>query len=266
MDLLDSLNILLRRWVLTVPLLLLTISGVVAAFLLLPWSYEAKANAVFLASPLQAKQAGGNPWLVFDGSLTVTAEVVGREMMDARTVADLKARGLTSEYLVAVAANTTGPVLEITVTGSDARNTEGTLAALTAMIPQKLERIQAENGVTPRARITSKVVTSSPRADLKATDKIRNVALLLFVGGAMTVAVPLFVESVASRRQQRDRDRRPAPFQPPALPPGNGGGDEVRSGNGSFAPPPDPRPTPRAARAPRNGTAGPPAQRRDPRR
>lgn len=205
MDLLDSLNILLRRWLLTLPLLLLTGAGVLAAMVILPWSYEAKATTVFLASPIQAKEVGGNPWLVFDGSLTVTAEVVGRELMDARTAAELRGRGLTAEYLVSVPPDTSGPVLQIDVTGENARTTEATLVALMKLIPEKLERIQADGGVAPYSRIKSRFVSSTPHADLKATDKIRTIAVILFAGLALTVAVPLSVESLATRRHQRER-------------------------------------------------------------
>ncbi|GAA2418005.1 hypothetical protein GCM10010191_30760 [Actinomadura vinacea] len=187
---------------LTLPLLLLALGGVGAAAVVTPWTYEAQASVVFLASPFQAKQAGGNPWLVFDSSLTVTAEVVGREMMDDRTAAGLRARGLTAGYEVGVAQDSTGPVLAVDVSGDDPRVVKGTLDALVAAIPQRLTHIQAKEGVTERAQIKASVVTASPKAALAATGKLRMLVMVLFVGLALTVAVPLFAEVLSERRRR----------------------------------------------------------------
>ncbi|MEW2358235.1 hypothetical protein [Spirillospora sp. NPDC029432] len=202
MDLLDWMGILLRRWLLTVPLLLLALGGVAAAAVLTPWTYEAKASVVFLASPFQAREAGGNPWLIFDSSLTITAEVVGREMMDDRTAAELRGRGLTAEYEVGVAQDSTGPVLAVDVTGPDEKVTKGTLDALVAAIPQRLAQLQAKEGVAERAQIRANVVTASPAATLAPTAKMRTLVMVLFVGLALTVAVPLFAEVFSERRRR----------------------------------------------------------------
>ncbi|MFB4316854.1 hypothetical protein [Actinomadura sp. 21ATH] len=202
MDLLDWMGILLRRWLLTVPLLLLALGGVAAAAVLTPWTYEAKASVVFLASPFQAREAGGNPWLIFDSSLTITAEVVGREMMDDRTAAELRGRGLTAEYEVGVAQDSTGPVLAVDVTGPDEKVTKGTLDALVAAIPQRLAQLQAKEGVAERAQIRANVVTASPSATLAPTGKMRTLVMVLFVGLALTVAVPLFAEVLSERRKR----------------------------------------------------------------
>ena len=247
MDLLDSLNILMKRWWLTLPIFFLTLVGVGAAVLALPWSYEAKATVVFLASPVQSKQAGGNPWLVFDGSLTVTAEVVGREMMDDRTVAAFKAQGLTSTYLVGVAPNSTGPVLAVDVTGKDNANTAATLNAVMKMIPEKLAQIQADGGVTPSARIRLNVIGASPQPTLKATSKIRTLAIILFGGLVLMVAVPLFVESMSVRRQTARTAPQPSGKRPED-PPSQAGRPPVR-----VAPSDPTRPPPETGA--RNGSA-----------
>lgn len=203
MDLLDWIAILFRRWWLTVPLLLLTLIGVGAAAFATPWTYEAKATAVLLASPTQAKQAGGNPWLVFDGSLTVTAEVVGRELMADQTVTGLRGRGLTAEYQLGVAADSGGPVLAVDVTGTSPGTTKATLDAVLAEIPRTLDQLQVQEGVKDKARIKVKVITSSPEATLVPTKKVRTLVMLLFMGIVFTVAVPLFVEVMVARRAGR---------------------------------------------------------------
>lgn len=228
MDLLDWVGTLLRRWWLTVPLLLAALAAACAVAVVTPWRYEAKASAVLLASQVQAKQAGGNPWLVFDSSLTVTAEVVGREMMDERTAAALRAKGLTATYQVGVAPDSTGPVLAIEVSGSDASGTKRTLDALLATVPERLARLQAQESVSPRARIKMNVISTSSKAALVATDKVRLVVMALFLGLVVAVAVPLFAEVLSERHR---KTRLIPPPRPPA-PTGNGGTGNGGNGNG----------------------------------
>ncbi|MBO2454975.1 hypothetical protein J4573_48365 [Actinomadura barringtoniae] len=206
MDLLDWLGTLLRRWWLTVPLLLLALIGTGYIAVATPWTYKAKATGVLLASPVQAKQAGGNPWLVFDSSLTVTAEVLGREMMDEKTAQDLKTQGLTSTYMVGVAPDSAGPVLAIEVTGTDASDTKKTLDSLIAMVPQKLTHLQAQESVSPKAQIKMNLISSSPKAARASTDKLRLIVMVLFLGLVITVAVPLFAEVLSERRKRGRSD------------------------------------------------------------
>ncbi|WP_242904281.1 hypothetical protein [Actinomadura terrae] len=225
MDLLDWVGTLLRRWWLTVPLLLAALAGSGAIALVTPWKYEAKATAVLLASPVQARQAGGNPWLVFDSSLTVTAEVVGREMMDPRTAAAVRAKGGTATYIVGVAPDSTGPVLAIEVSGTDAAGTKATLDALLSTVPERLAKLQAQESVAPRAQIKMNVISATPQPSRVSTDKIRLVVMTLFLGLAVTVAVPLFAEVLSERRRRG------------------------REGGRAGAPPPDRTVPPKAARA-----------------
>lgn len=219
MDLLDSVNILLRRWMLTVPLLVLTIAGVVAGYFVLPWSYEAQSTVVLLASPYQSKQAGGNPYLLFDGSLTVTAEVVGREVMGDDVAEQLKARKLTSGYEVMVPPDSAGPVLSIDVTGSDPADVRATQAAVTELVTQRLARIQSEAGVDSQARIRITDVSTTPTTR-QAKSKVRTLAMALFAGLVTTIVVPLYADAMTARRRRRPQapTRAVAEVRSPAHP------------------------------------------------
>jgi capsular polysaccharide biosynthesis protein len=202
MDLLDSIRILMRRWWLTVPLLVITLGGVVAGVVMLPWKYKSEATVVLLSSRLQAKQTGGNPWLAFDSSLTVTAEVVGREIMDARTTDSLRKQGNTAGYKVGIAADSTGPVLVIEVEGPNRQVTQNTLNAVLRLIPARLEDIQNQGAVVPYARIRPDTVAASTQPQLVVKDKIRTLLMALFAGLVVTIGVPLFAESLAVRRRR----------------------------------------------------------------
>jgi hypothetical protein len=198
MDLMESLRVLRRRWILTCVLLLLTLAGAAAAVVKLPWSYQSQGMTVLLASQSASKLSGGNPYLAFDQSLTYTADVVRREVMDPRTALALSARGYTGSYLVIDAFDTSGPVLVTTVTGTNKNTVENTLHGVLDELNTKLVGLQA--GISPDNQITSVVVSMSPNATRSTSKKARPLVVVLAVGLALTFAIPQIVDAWAIRR------------------------------------------------------------------
>lgn len=110
MDLMEAVFVLARRWTITVPLLVLTIAAVTVGYLLLPWTYESSGTVVFLTSKqIAEKNTGGNPYLSFDGSLSITAELVGRAVDDELTAQDLAQHGLTGTYETQIPPDSRAP-------------------------------------------------------------------------------------------------------------------------------------------------------------
>ncbi|GAB3985949.1 hypothetical protein GCM10029978_100150 [Actinoallomurus acanthiterrae] len=210
------MRVLLRavraRWRLASVLLALTVAGLGAGVVILPWTYEGDANMVFLSSRIVAKQAGGNPYLVFASSLTVSAEVVGRRLMDDQTVQSLRKQGYTAHYTVGVAPDSAGPVLSITVTGSDPRTTGTTLKALIGAVNSQLETLQS--GLKPDARITADVVNSTDRPLRVRKPKIQLLGELLAVALGVSAGLLLLVQALADRRR-RATGPPPAPPRSP---------------------------------------------------
>ena len=121
---------------------------------------------VLLASRSAAKVNGGNPYLSFSPSLTLTADVLSTEMAAPGAIADLAAKGVRDAYTVALAPNTTtttGSVLLVTVTGNNRDAVERALGAVTGEVGSVLSRQQA--GVPRRNRITAETISFSPRGD-----------------------------------------------------------------------------------------------------
>jgi capsular polysaccharide biosynthesis protein len=201
MDLMESIRTLRRRWILTSVLLLLALAGTVAAFVKLPPTYQGESMTVFLSSKNAAKQAGGNPYLAFNSSLTLTADVVRREIMDPRTAQDLKQHGFGSSYLVAAATDTAGPVLLITTTGSNKSQVEQTLNAVANEVGAKLTQLQVS--IDENDRIGYQVVSTTPTATLNTGKKARPLAMVLALGLVLTFAIPQVVDARASRRRKK---------------------------------------------------------------
>jgi hypothetical protein len=205
------------RWRLTMVLAGLIAIGLGAGVVLVPWTTRGEASVVFLSSRIVSKQSGGNPYLVFASSLTVSAEVVGRKLMDDQTVQAMRRQGHTAAYVVQIAPDSAGPVLSITVTSTDPKNTEATLKALEAAVDSQLDALQS--GIRPDARIMAQVVSSTQRPLRVSRPKIQLLGEFLIAGLGLSAGLLLLLQALADRRRSRaDRAVSPsAPTAPQAL-------------------------------------------------
>ncbi|WP_424528694.1 hypothetical protein ACOZ38_03060 [Sphaerisporangium viridialbum] len=221
MDLLDSLRALLRRWPVTLALLAVTIAATVGALIAIPWQYESKATVVFLSSRKGSQPVGGNPWLAFDGSLTITAEVISRGMSDERTLQKLKDEGKTADFTVGLAQDSRGPLLDITATGADPKVAQATMETLATLSQERLTEMQQKSSILPDATIRAELVTSSDKAELTPEKKIRMLVIIFAGGMLLTIGVPLFLESMAQKRRRASQPDlvTARAGQPPAGPP-----------------------------------------------
>jgi capsular polysaccharide biosynthesis protein len=201
MDIMESLRILRRRWILTVIMLLVVLGGTAAAALKLPRTYESDSTVVLLASRNASKPNGGNPYLSFNSSLPLTADVVRRELMDPRTVQALKDEGYGEMYAVAAATDTSGPVLLVTVTGPNKPAVERTVYGVTSEIGLKLAALQST--VTPANQITVVTLSVDRHATLSISKLARPVVVLFGLGIVIALAVPLIVDAQSTRRSRK---------------------------------------------------------------
>jgi hypothetical protein len=201
MDLMESFRILRRRWILTTLLLLLALGGTAAATYKLPRTYVAASSVVLLTSPNSSKSNGGNPYLSFNGSLSPTGDVVRYEVMDTGTARLLATEGYTAPYVITNAVDTSGPVLLVTVTGSNKTAVEQTMLGVTAELRAKLQELQA--GITPGNRITMTTLALGP-AKLQRSKLARPLVVIFAFGMVLAFAIPLLVDARVTRRRDQD--------------------------------------------------------------
>jgi hypothetical protein len=208
MDLKQAVRIWRARWILTCVLLILALVGAAGAAAKVPRSYQSTSSVVLLASHAAAMQNGGNPFLSFGPSLTLTADAVSRELMGPATVSQLAARGFIASYTVAVPSYTTfttGSVLLVTVTGPHPARVQSTLRAVTAQIGTQLAQLQ--RGVPARSQIHADTLFITPQAKLSVSQTARP---LVVVGALLLViclGTPIVVDGLVTRRQVRIRRR-----------------------------------------------------------
>jgi hypothetical protein len=204
MDFSEAVHIWRHRRRLTVCLGAFALAGFMATVTGLPGTYHSQASVVLLASRAAAGQVGGNPYLSFSPSLTLSADAVSRAMMAPATSQQLAARGFTASYTVAFptyATATTGSVLLITVTGHDQAVVQSTLRAVTAATGAMLRRLQGR--VRPRDEIRVITLSSAPVPQLDVGQTARPIAMIALLGLLLVGAGPLAVDGWLSRRRAK---------------------------------------------------------------
>ena len=231
MDLVASGRTLRKRWILTSFLLLLTLAAALAAWVKLPGPYQAESMTVLYPSQQASRPNGDNPLMSFGGSLNVAGDIVLREVSSPSYVAQLAAHGYTSSFTIVDDPNTTGPILDVTVTGKNQSQVEQTLNGVTVAVKNQLAAIQ--QGYKPANRITSQVVSTQPTPQLLVSKKARTVVIVLGLGLVLTFAIPQVVEAEVAKRRGARGQRVNGKFASAAAePPGSraGEGDRARVG------------------------------------
>ncbi|HEY7145395.1 MAG TPA: hypothetical protein VH637_14225 [Streptosporangiaceae bacterium] len=185
-------------------LLIVAVAGIAVALRQLPQTYQANSSVLLLASRSAAKTNGGNPYLSFSPSLTLTADVLSRELMAPAVVNDLASKGYTATYTAELApytTTTTGSVLLISVTGSEPAQVQSTLTGVTHEVARELAQLQKR--VKPASRIRSATLSYSPQATLSVTQSARSMVIVIALGLLLVIGVPVVVDGWLLRRKIR---------------------------------------------------------------
>jgi hypothetical protein len=205
-------QILRGRWRLTLVMVVLALAAT-AAMAARPGPYQAQSQVVFLPSKDVSATAGGNPYLSFTDTDAWTADLVRRELTAQPTVARLAAEGFSSSYQVVDDPLTTGPVLDVTVTGNNQAKVEQTLQGVAAAVGTTLAGMQAN--LKPSKRMTSLTVSNDPNAILSISMKAHILVIVLGIGIVLAIAVPQVVDAIACGRRSRRMGTAPSsPHQP----------------------------------------------------
>jgi len=193
-----------RRRLLVAGLVALALLGLIAAMVRLPRTYQSEASVVLLASQAASRANGGNPYLSFTPSLSLTADAVSRDLMAPVTTRHLASIGFADPYTVALPTSTTsatGSVLIVTVTGHDPASVQRTLLAVMRQVSVALGQIQGD--VRPRDRIGVATLSLSPRAALAVGKSARPMVVIGLLGLLAALGIPALVDARLSRYRAR---------------------------------------------------------------
>ena len=211
MDLAEIFRVTRRRWYVLLPGLLLTAGLVAAVVRLVPVTYQSQSTVQLLNSRKATAAYDGNPFLSTQTSLTGMADSLARNLNSDSSIRELKSRGATGTFESKIADNAQGPLMWLTVTGTDKAAVLASDRILTAYAKDRLEQFQEQQSVEPQAmiRLWPIVEPQPPVAQTKT-----RLEYMIMAGGLGLVVSLVAVFYVEARRRTRPAANPEEPAQP----------------------------------------------------
>ncbi len=196
MDLWDVLRVLLRRWWVTAPMLLLSLAVAVLALLTVPPIYRADATIAVLPPQTRTDQRPGQATLVNPFTTETLAEFVSTSLSRPEIKRQLEASGLSADYqLTTQGIDLT--VIDISVSADDSQTVAATLKRLIDMV--ELGFAKDQGNLTSVASITISVIDAGEKITAVHTVSKRTMIVIFLVGVLVTIAVTLAVDALIRR-------------------------------------------------------------------
>lgn len=219
MDLVSAVQVLLRRWYVTLPLLLVTAALGATAWLVVSPSYQAQGSLLLRPpAPAEPDQTVFNPYLLYN-NLQIPARVAQDVLLQTSELEALADQGATGAFDVFLDPTGTTPLVAFTAVGATEDEAVATAEIAMARFDEILVERQLREGSPEDRLITTEVVTEAAVSETLVGSKIRAAVAALGFGVILTVSLALMVESLARRRANRDEKRTSstqAP-EPPAI-------------------------------------------------
>lgn len=206
MDLWTATKVVMRRWAIVIPALILT--GVIAFVVTsrLAPSYSAQGTVEFLSSNGDNKI---NPYDAINPSLQTTATLVGTSVSSEQTREKFAKAGLDHNYKIISpydpARTTAGtpPSLELSVTTSSPAITLVTLQRLSTEVTNELKRRQEASGAPRPTWIQAHPAAMDTSATKQSGSKNKVLALIVLLGIAVSISLAFFAESLTSDSRKK---------------------------------------------------------------
>jgi hypothetical protein len=264
-DFIDACKVVLRRWYVAVPLLLLTFAGTYFAYTTASANYSAKGSLIIIPPVARTLPDGvteaacsTNRWCA-GGDVLQLANVTARSMDNPSRRGDLLDPHPGASYEVVLNSDNRSAIVELSTTAATPRDAIDTLREVSAEFENALIERQTEqvgpDDVTPDSQdlVRTSVVTMANQALPQSGGKLRGGAAAFGLGIAITLGGVFLAESMAVSRRTKASllDRI-------ALPDQAAGGSKARRPGPSV---PDPtgtldRPNPVSAGQGRSGRVG----------
>ncbi|WP_127360092.1 Wzz/FepE/Etk N-terminal domain-containing protein [Actinacidiphila soli] len=240
MDLAEIFRVMRRRWYVLLPGLLLTAGLTVAVALMVPVTYQSQSTVVLLNSQKATVAYDGNPFLSTQTSLTGMADSLARNLNSDASIRELKAQGATGTYEAKLADNAQGPLMWLTVTGTDKAAVLASDRLLTTYAAGRLKEFQAKQSVASKAmiRMTTIVPPQNPVAQTKT--RIEYLIMAGLLGFVLSMVATFYVEARkrTGKLPQLDRPAQPAAAGAPTTAPRRKTEESVGEQTLALRPPP----------------------------
>lgn len=231
MDFWKTIKVLLRRWYVALPVLVLSLGTAGVVFASVPPQYESmgtdlltvpKAGATVTNDP--SKPAGIiNPLLAFDASLTTTAQLLTQVLLDPAVYAQLTG-GNENIECQAGDGGLRGPFVQVVCTAPTAESAKKTVENAFARLSLELVERQRKLGAPEATFINVEQVVAPTEAALLVGGKLRAAGAALALGLAASLTSAFMIESYLQRRKPKPAKKKSdsEPQWPKEPPPGDG--------------------------------------------
>lgn len=210
MDLAEIFRVMRRRWYVLLPGLLLTAGLVAAVVRLVPVTYQSQSTVQLLNSQKATAAYDGNPFLSTQTSLTGMADSLARNLNSDSSIRELKSRGATGTFESKIADNAQGPLMWLTVTGTDRAAVLASDRILTQYAKDRLEQFQQQQSVQPQAMIRLWPIVE-PQPPVAQTKTRLEYMIMAGALGLVLSLVAVFYVEARRRKRPAAKPAEPAP-------------------------------------------------------
>lgn len=214
MDFWKTIGVLLRRWYVAVPVLLVSLGIAGGVFLKVHTQYESTGTMVLTAPTAgattaidPAKASGpGNPLLDFEGSLTITTQLLIQSLSSPAVQQQIAQEGGAGTFQ-AGDGETGGPFVVIVADANSPAQAQLTVSLALKYAQNELDARQKNLNAPPSTYIGTQSVVSPTNATTKIGGKVRAAGVALVAGVVLSLATAYGIESWStSRRRKRATD------------------------------------------------------------
>ncbi|HEX5404349.1 MAG TPA: hypothetical protein VFX16_18840 [Pseudonocardiaceae bacterium] len=213
MDFWKTMGVLLRRWYVSVPVFVISLVLAGGAFFAVHTQYESTGTIVLTAptaggvtavNPADAT-GPGNPLLDFEGSLTITTQLLIQSLSSPTVQNQVGAQGGVGTFQ-AGDGETGGPFVVIIADAPSKAQAEKTVSLALKYAQTELNTRQKNLDAPPSTFIGTQVVVAPTPAITKIGSKVKAGGVVFALGLVLGLAAAFAFESVATNRRRRKAD------------------------------------------------------------
>jgi hypothetical protein len=220
MNLAEIWRIILKRWYILLPLVLVALGLTAGVDKAIAVQYQSTSMISLLASQEATKGTTAlpgteNPFSNFDSSLNDTADFLTRRVNSPTDTQLLAAQGVTGVYTEALAASQ-GPFINLTTTGTTAASAEDQMNTLISFTQQMLATLQDQENVPAVDMIRSDVIVPASAGTALNKTKLQDTVGVGVGGLALAFLITLAAHTVLESRRRGRQPQRSARAARPA--------------------------------------------------
>ncbi|HEX5117380.1 MAG TPA: hypothetical protein VFW65_19490 [Pseudonocardiaceae bacterium] len=214
MDFWKTMGVLLRRWYVSVPVFVLSVVLAGGVFLAVPTQYESTGTIVLtpptdggiVATDPKQATGPGNPLLGFEGSLTITTQLLIQSLSSPTVQGQIAAGGGVDTYQ-AGDGGTGGPFVVIIADAPTKALAQRTVDLALKYAANELNTRQKNLDAPPSTFIGTQVVVDPTPAERKLGSKVRFAGVALALGVVVSLGAAFAIESIMLARRRRKAEQ-----------------------------------------------------------